>query len=381
MKPKSKGGGKVAEEAAFWVVELTEKPNRQTRARFRVWARGSTRHWEQFLVAASLYRAFHGFDRQRSIDVVHLLRETQATVLRWKSCDQNLSSSECNNQIASENPRRGAMHWQWAKSAAAVLVLTVAVPLIGQAVNLPTHREYTTPSGEELHIPLEDGSVVHLNERSALAVTRTPHAHTVLLRRGEAFFDVHHAAGHRLWVLLDNAVVEDIGTQFDVRRSEEGDVTVSVLQGSVKVGGGSSDTLLFSPSFVVAGQEVRIRGAGGQAQLQLQHRSLADLESQRAWVLGWLTFNGEPLEAVVRTLNARHRRQVVIADPSIAQLPVGGRFLAGDLDGLVKTLTQALPVRVLPSRGVSDSNLIRLARAPKSSGSSSSPHTPDQPRN
>lgn len=276
--------------------------------------------------------------------------------------------------------RRG---WQIARTVVAVLALAVGVPLIGQAVNLPSHNEYVTEVGGEQHIVLADGTAIHLNERSWLSITQTPHAYTVRLVQGEAFFDVHHDPNRRLWVMLDNAEVEDIGTQFDVRRAVgEDDVTVSVLQGSVKVLGGGFDAGVKTPSFVVAeaGQEVRVQGAGHQTQIQVQHRSVAELESQRAWVQGWLTFDGEPLAEVLRAVNSRNRRQVIVADPSIAQLPVGGRFLAADLDALVEAITQALPVRVIPSRGPSDHDLIRLAAARRPSMPSIIQQQPDRPR-
>ena len=124
-----------------------------------------------------------------------------------------------------------------------------------------------------------------------------------------------------------------------------------------------------------AGQAVHIQGA----QLQVQHRTRAELESRTAWATGWLTFHGEPLFEVVHTLNQHNRRQVVIADPSIAQLPVGGRFHATDLEAMIKALTSVLPVRVLPDRSLSQSNLIRLVRAQTSPVSSPLPSVPTHP--
>jgi hypothetical protein len=110
------------------------------------------------------------------------------------------------------------------------------------------------------------------------------------------------------------------------------------------------------------GQEVQIHGA----QFQLKHRMLAELKTQAPWAKGWLTFHGEPLFEVVHIINQHNRQQLVIADPSIAQLPVGGRFLATDLEALIKALTSVLPVRVLPNRDISESNIVRLARAGRS---------------
>jgi transmembrane sensor len=382
-----KGGGRIAEEAAFWVVTLIEKPDRRTRARFRIWAERSTRHWTEFLIAASIHRAFQGFDAGRQVSVADLLGDATATVvpLRTSASSEGLECaatldyrerSPCTSPPSTRAVRRfGNMPWKLGIDAAAILLLTVALPLVGQCLQLPTRHEYATGPGELQTIAFEDGSVIHLNEQSALAITRTPRAHTIQLRSGEAFFAIHHDAGRRWYVLLGDTAVEDVGTQFNVRRSA-GDSTVSVLEGSIKIGHGPA---LASPvpSFMVvdAGQEVRISGA----QLQLQRRPVAELESQTAWAKGWLTFTGEPLIQVARTLNQHNRRQLVIADPSIAQLPVGGRFLAADLDALLKTLTAALPVRVLPSQGVTESNIVRLGRAEKSPNSAHSSLVPSRP--
>ena len=52
--------------------------------------------------------------------------------------------------------------------------------------------------------------------------------------RGEALFRVHHDAGRPFRVYTDDAIVQAVGTQFDVYRRDDGTV-VSVLEGRVDV--------------------------------------------------------------------------------------------------------------------------------------------------
>jgi transmembrane sensor len=364
MKLDRRDGGKVAEEAAFWVVTLTESPGWSTRTKFRAWARQSTRHSSEFLVAASIYRELQGFDVQRSIDVQALIDEANRAVVPLKTvytcpatpgrCDPPVPGTMQTSRKLRTLLRPRRVAYAAGRALVATLLLTFILPLTEQRQQFASHDEYLTGTGEQRIVPLDAGSRVTLSERSNLTITRTPHAYTVQLRGGEARFSVRHDPNRRIWVLLGDTVVEDVGTVFTVRRSAANS-SVSVLEGSVRIETAPLHSFLVAD----AGQELWIHGS----QLQLLRTALAKSDSSLKQSQDWLTFNGQPLAEVVRTFNRRNHRQLVLADPSIAQLPVGGRFLTTDFTALVAALTSALPVRVQRNRAASDDDgVVRLVR-------------------
>ena len=77
-----------------------------------------------------------------------------------------------------------------------------AVELAGAPV-----LEQRTRPGQRLALSLDDGSVLDLAGDTWVRVRQTPHRRQVELLRGEAFFDVAHAAGRPFEVLTADSRV------------------------------------------------------------------------------------------------------------------------------------------------------------------------------
>ncbi|MCP6755955.1 FecR domain-containing protein, partial [Klebsiella pneumoniae] len=88
-------------------------------------------------------------------------------------------------------------------------------------------RTYTTARGELRSVELADGSVVHINTQSRIDVNLSPRAREVRLVGGEALFKVQRDTTRPFLVYSGNAVIQAIGTQFNVRLQQT-DTTVSV---------------------------------------------------------------------------------------------------------------------------------------------------------
>jgi transmembrane sensor len=99
-------------------------------------------------------------------------------------------------------------------------------------------REYTTLPGERATIHLPDGSQLTLAGGSTLRISADfgKNSREISLD-GEAFFDVVHDTNRPFRVHIKDAIVEDVGTSFDVR-SYSGDPTVivAVKEGAVTLG-------------------------------------------------------------------------------------------------------------------------------------------------
>lgn len=77
--------------------------------------------------------------------------------------------------------------------------------------------------------------------------------------------------------------------------------------------------------------------------------SVAGLKRQTAWTDGWLWFSQAPLPEAVAEFNRYHRQQLVLVDPALASLEIGGRFRSSDLASFIATLEHSFDVQAVSS--------------------------------
>jgi transmembrane sensor len=88
----------------------------------------------------------------------------------------------------------------------------------------------------------------------------------------------------------------------------------------------------------------------------------ADVTRKLSWTEGRLWFERQTLKDVVAEFNRYNRRQMVIADPAIENLRIGGGFEATDPESFIAALERTLGVRAFPSPSSdgSEAQVIRL---------------------
>jgi ferric-dicitrate binding protein FerR (iron transport regulator) len=138
---------------------------------------------------------------------------------------------------------------------------------------------------------------------------------------GEAYFTVTHDQRRRLYVRTASALVEDIGTAFNVRAlAGVGRTDVAVVEGVVALRsaqGPTSDAVLN----VSAGSMGTVEGTT-PPRLAPGVRS----DDALAWTKGQLAFHDAPLSEVALELNRWYGLQVSISDPSLATRTLSARF-------------------------------------------------------
>jgi transmembrane sensor len=90
------------------------------------------------------------------------------------------------------------------------------------------------------------------------------------------------------------------------------------------------------------GQQLSIDAADGSANIQT-----VDAIGIAAWRKGRLQYRNEPLRSVIADLTRYSARDIVIANPQIADLRITGTVFANDVDSWLQSLETALPVRVV----------------------------------
>lgn len=110
-------------------------------------------------------------------------------------------------------------------------------------------NKLAVPAGGEYRLTLEDGTVVQVNAASELLFPAhfKEHIRQVELR-GEAYFKVKHNSEKPFNVLLGTLNVQVTGTTFNIKAyEEEGNVSITLVEGSVNVREGQKVLATLSP--------------------------------------------------------------------------------------------------------------------------------------
>lgn len=226
-------------------------------------------------------------------------------------------------------PRRSVPR-RWALASAAVLLLGVGLLLVRQNA---WDADYRTAQGEQKQIRLADGSRVTLDSNSALDVLLTPNGRQIVLRKGEALFDVAHDPARPFTVQAAQLRATALGTVYAVRR-EGPQAQVIVARGRVAVSDAAGQVVL------QAGEAVTRQAAGLGAKYPL------DTDSALAWQHGRLVFDQAPLAQVLEQLGRYRPGFMLIGDDRLRELKVSGTFQLGRLDEGLATLEQVFPLKI-----------------------------------
>ena len=229
----------------------------------------------------------------------------------------------------------------------AMLAASLAVVvLVGAVVTLqPTAPGYDvyvqTDIGEIRDVELRDGSVVTLSAQSKASVNFGARERRVVLEEGQAFFAVEKDSQRPFVVLAGDTRVVVVGTQFDVRFSEQ-KVRVGVLEGVVEVerlaSADARDAVrAASKSVLTAGQEITAAVGRG-----IESVKSIEAQSPGAWRKGRLMYRSAELSEIVADANRYFPGRIVLASPDLATERLTTSFRTDQVDQLLDTLEQAL---------------------------------------
>ena len=322
-----------AVQASGW-VETLRHASPGDEMRFVAWLKESPRNVRDFLLMLSLDGALEKLDAER-------LHSIEALTAQVDQCVTPLTLRPA--PAAAARSRR----LRWAALAAGVLVAAVGA-LFWYAH--PRFHDFETVTGEQRTFELEDGSVVSLNTHSRVAVRLAAHAREVRLLRGEALFHVAHDPSRPFLVSTDDAVVQAVGTQFDVYRRDDGTV-VAVLEGRVKVTTAApAPAASGSAAAPVAGRSApraaAVRSLGASQEAQVSHggsvsiREVNNVSDTVAWRERRLIFHDQTLEQIVGEFNRYRTHRIRLEGSGVSERVYTGVFDADDADSLLQVLAR-----------------------------------------
>lgn len=217
----------------------------------------------------------------------------------------------------------------------------VAATLAGALVLLVVQlqpRAYETDVGAQQIVRLSDGSVLRLNTASRVEVRFSERERRLVLRRGEAFFEVAHDATRPFIVAAGDIQVRALGTKFDVRRLD-GETRVTLAEGRVEV----ARPARREAWTLVPNQQITLNGASPAPKG-------ADAASATSWTTGRLRFQGTPLAEAIAEVNRYTETKIILDAGAMGDERVSGVFDTGDTKAFVSAVTElfGLSARTTP---------------------------------
>jgi transmembrane sensor len=268
----------IDEQAAYW-LRVMQNPSADDRAAFWAWIEASREHVRELLLIAKIDQELEGFDRARRIDIQALLSQGSA------------------HRAVNRRSRTRRM-----VGIAASMLIAAAIGFWAY-FTLTQQTTYATRAGEQQLVRLDDGSTVFLNTRSTMQVRYTGQARDLYLDTGQALFRVTRDAARPFRVHTKTAMIQAIGTQFDVRVFENR-TAVAVVEGAVQVLPSKQDASVGhhavskKPQRITAGAGATI-DAGGK----IGKTRIIDATATIAWTQQRLVFKGETLGEIVAEFN------------------------------------------------------------------------------
>ncbi len=198
---------------------------------------------------------------------------------------------------------------------------------------LAAHR---TGVGQRKHLVLADGSQVTLNTDSALDVHLDDSTRQLTLHRGELWLAVlpdPRVPARAFDILTRVGHLQTQAARFTARDHGQA-VQVDVMEGTVRFRGKASA----AEDRIAPGQSAWCTASGTA-------RRVPVAPGVPGWTQGMLVANDMPLQDFLAELS-RYRRGVLQCAPSVAALRISGAFPVDDIDRVLASLAQTLPVSV-----------------------------------
>ena len=332
--------------ASGW-IETLRHAGPKRRAEFVAWLKESPRNVHELLLMLAVDRALEHLDADRVRDIESLLAQVDQQVVGFPVAAHHESG----------RPSRGHP-WRWFGVAASLVVISVIVwrlwnPFGAQDTAAPW-KEYQTAKSEQRAFELEDGTVIHLNIDSRVAVRFSRQMRLVKLLEGEALFKVHHDPNRPFRVSTSDAVIQDVGTQFNVYSRADATV-IAVLEGSVNVTPQEHPALPPAPASPDAPIASAIwpptpatasRTLSVNQEAQITHsgsitvHTLSDASDAVAWQQRRLVFHQQTLQHIIEEFNRYSQRKIRLEGIAIMRHRFTGVFDADDPESLVQVLAR-----------------------------------------
>lgn len=172
--------------------------------------------------------------------------------------------------------------------------------------------EITVPYGEQMHVILPDGTVVHLNSGTGFQYPKTFGLFNRKVQlKGEAYFSVAKETNRPFIVNLDEIDVKVTGTKFNVKAyPEDNIISVALEEGGVDISDKQNNTYVLKPN-----QSAVYDKSTGICTVN----EINDLTEYIAWSTRSLNFYRTPLKEILKTMQRQFEVIFNVNDSSLLE--------------------------------------------------------------
>jgi ferric-dicitrate binding protein FerR (iron transport regulator) len=279
----------------------------------------------EWLVADEINRVYYNqlkkiWDDSRELASTTTIDENTA----WKKFQQRIHPA----------PVRRIM-FGWLGIAASVIII-VAIGLVAYWALSDQVREVTVLTQQTvLNDTLPDGSVVTVNKRSSISFPSKFKGETRQIKlKGEAFFNVKPNKDKPFIISVNDVQITVIGTSFNVK-SINGNTEVVVETGMVRVTrAGKAVELRANEKVLVDAKDSVLAKDQVSDQLYNYYRTKE------------FVCNDTPLWKLVEVINEAYNSHIVIANPSLRDMPLTTTFHNESLEQVLNIISITFDIKV-----------------------------------
>ncbi len=313
-------------EEIDWVIKLDgQRLSAEEFARFRAWYGETPSRAENFSRIAAVWR---------DLDMLSEVPMLPAD-----------GAGKSRRQTLSRLLRPAVLRPRILTMVAVLIVAAMTTMLFNQGQEKFIPVIHSSAVGARKTVDLADGSRVILNTGSRIEVQFTPSRRILRLMKGEAYFTVAHNKSRPFEVYAGTNIIRAVGTAFAVELKPTL-VEVTVTEGQVQLA-----TLDNSNGSTMHEIPLALVRSGQNAEISDRIKSITSIDQQEidrrlAWKTGGLIFRGEALEDVIREISRYTTTKIVISDPAIRKIKIGGYFKTSETDAMFQALETSFGVTV-----------------------------------
>lgn len=196
---------------------------------------------------------------------------------------------------------------------------------------------YATELAQIRLVPFFDATQLRMDALTTLLVKETGDRRTVYLNEGQIHAAIEHGKSKPLDVVVHGILLRDLGTEFNI--AAHGDVvTVSITSGKMQVvelhpDGSQANPINIkgknasrSPTYLIPGDLVRLETRDQTVLITHIDNNLEEARNRALWIEGTLSARHQRLDEVLWEINARNKVHLLIDDPALSQMSIGGTY-------------------------------------------------------
>jgi len=340
--------GTIQVQASLWISKMDRGLSEAEKNDFIIWTKQSDLHRETLFNFAALW------------DDLSVLNELSALF-------------PINNHQKSSNK---SFITKVAIAASIVFVFILGTQFYGkQSLDVNANKQQyveiknlSTVVGQQNSFSLSDGSIIQLNTNSLVKINFSQNKRLLTLVRGEARFDVAKDKTRPFTVNSGSKSFTALGTIFNVQKNSNQEMELVVTEGRVLITKASQiiDKIAKKiyqlpenqlPGLLVTSGEKAV--INRNIPKMAQAVSLDQVQKDLAWQQGMLIFEGDSLADALSEVSRYTSTNFEIVDRELATIKIAGYFKAGDIDGLLQSLSSNFNINFEKT----NKNSIRLTKS------------------